>query len=95
VSEIEFYEGKPIFYGLGNFVFDQTHTDPTRQGIFLKIIFYKKNLVSVTIIPHQSCGPQQSAVDSEECNHFQPQIIEENDPVYQVILDRVWEYSDI
>ena len=26
VQNIEFYKGKPIFYALGNFIFDQTHT---------------------------------------------------------------------
>lgn len=95
VSEIEFYKGKPIFYSLGNFVFDQTHTDPTRQGIFVKFYFFQKNLVSVKIIPHQSCGPQQSAVDNGSCDYFQPQILEENDPVYKEILNRMYEYSDI
>lgn len=95
VGEVEFYKGKPVFYSLGNFVFDHTHTDPTRQGILLKFYFFQKNLVSVKIIPHQACGPQQSAVDDENCNHFQPQILEESDPVYEVILDRMFAYSDI
>ena len=95
VSEIEFYNDGMIFYGIGNFVFDQTHTDPTRQGVLLKFTFFNKNLVNVKIIPHQSCGPQQNTVDSDECNHFQPQILDEDDPVYKIILDRMFEFSDI
>lgn len=95
VSEIEFYKEKPIFYSLGNFVFDQTHTDPTRQGVLVKFYFFQKKLVSVKIIPHLACGPQQSAIDDENCNHFQPQILEERDPVYREILERMFEYSEI
>ena len=95
VNEIEFYQDKAIFYGIGNFVFDQTHTDPTRQGVLLKFYFFKKNLVSVKIIPHEACGPQQSAIDDENCNHFQPQVLDEEDPVYKEILERIFEYSEV
>ena len=95
VNQIEFYEGKVIFYGVGNFVFDQTHTDPTREGAFLKFYFYNGELVHVLIIPHQTCGPQQSKVDDENCNHFQPQILSENDDVYSTILGRMFEHSEI
>jgi len=95
VGEIEFYGEGAIYYGLGNFVFDQTHTDPTRQGAFLDITFYNNELISSQIIPHQSCGPQQSAVDDENCSHFQPYVLEEDDPVYKIILDRMWEFSEI
>lgn len=95
VNEIEFYENKAIFYGVGNFVFDQTHSDPTRQGVLLKFYFYQKKLVSVRIIPHETCGPQQSVVDDENCNHFQPRILDEEDPVYKEILDRMFEHSNI
>jgi poly-gamma-glutamate capsule biosynthesis protein CapA/YwtB (metallophosphatase superfamily) len=95
VNTVEIYNEKFIFYGMGNFVFDQTHTDPTRQGAIIKFYFFDKRLVSVKIIPHQTCGPQQSLVDDENCNHFQPQILEEDDPVYRQIWDRIFEYSEI
>lgn len=95
VNEIEFYKGKPIFYGLGNFVFDQTHTDPTRQGIFIKTYFYEGCLVHFEIIPHETCGPNQKMVDNESCIHFQPQLLSEEDPVYEEIFYRLWEFSDI
>lgn len=95
VGEIEFYKGSPIFYGLGNFVFDQTHTDPTRQGAFVRLFYHGNQLVHIDIIPHQSCGPQQSIVDDESCPHFQPQLLEEGSEAYEIILERMFEYSDI
>ena len=32
VGAMEVYKGKPIWYSLGNFVFDQTWSIPTRRG---------------------------------------------------------------
>ncbi|MBN2015708.1 CapA family protein [Candidatus Dojkabacteria bacterium] len=95
VNTVEIYDGKFIFYGMGNFVFDQTHTDPTRQGVILEFYFFEKRLVSAKIIPHQTCGYHQTQVDDENCTHFQPQILDETDPVYKIIWDRMFEYSEI
>lgn len=95
VGSIEFYKNKPIFYGLGNFVFDQTHTDPTRQGAFIKFYYYDNTLVNFAIIPHESCGPQQSAVDNESCNHFRPYFVQEGSETYDTIISRMTEYSEI
>lgn len=57
VQNIEFYKGKPIFYALGNFIFDQNHTDPTREGANLKLNYLDHRLKSLEIMPHMSCGP--------------------------------------
>ena len=32
---VEIYDGKPIWYALGNLVFDQTWSEPTMEGITL------------------------------------------------------------
>ncbi len=42
---MEFYKGKPIFYSIGNFVYDQMFSVETRQGYFLDLTFRGKNLV--------------------------------------------------
>lgn len=60
VQNIEFYKGKPIFYALGNFIFDQTHTVPTRQSIVLDLAYYRGELKSIGIIPLQTCGYHQT-----------------------------------
>ncbi|MFC1780187.1 CapA family protein [Patescibacteria group bacterium] len=95
VNAVESYEGSLIFYGIGNFVFDLTHTDPTREGVLIKFYFFNKKLVSAKIIPYQACGPQQSLVDDDNCNHFQPRLLEETDPVYRGIMERMFEYTNV
>ena len=60
VQNIEFYKGKPIFYALGNFIFDQTHTLPTRQSIVLNLVYYMGELKSIGIVPLQTCGYHQT-----------------------------------
>jgi hypothetical protein len=60
VQNFEMYKGKPIFYSLGNFVFDQTHTEPTRQGMWVEAYYYKGELKGFEFIPHLNCGYHQT-----------------------------------
>ena len=45
-QEIALYKKKMIFYGLGNFLFDQIHRIGVRQAFFLNCYFYKGKIVS-------------------------------------------------
>jgi capsule synthesis protein PGA_cap len=49
---MEVYEGKPIWYALGNFVFDQTWSEPTMEGITLELTFRGADLVQAKMRPH-------------------------------------------
>jgi poly-gamma-glutamate synthesis protein (capsule biosynthesis protein) len=49
---VEVYEGKPIWYALGNFVFDQTWSIPTMEGITLELTFHGPTLVQARMRPH-------------------------------------------
>ena len=49
---MEVYKGKPIWYALGNFVFDQTWSEPTMEGITLELTFNGTKLVQVRMRPH-------------------------------------------
>ncbi len=49
---MELYKGKPIWYALGNFVFDQTWSEPTMEGITLELTFRGSELVQVRMRPH-------------------------------------------
>ncbi len=51
-AAMEIYKGKPIWYALGNFVFDQTWSEPTMEGITLELTFRGTKLVQVHIHPH-------------------------------------------
>ena len=49
---MEVYEGKPIWYALGNFVFDQTWSEPTMEGLTLELTFHGPTLVQARMRPH-------------------------------------------
>lgn len=47
IQQVEFYKNKPIFYGLGNFLFDQIHRVGVRQAFFLEMYFHNGKLINV------------------------------------------------
>ena len=49
---MEVYKGKPIWYALGNFTFDQTWSEPTMEGISLELTFSGTHLVQAWMHPH-------------------------------------------
>ena len=49
---MEVRDGKPIWYALGNFIFDQTWSIPTMQGITLELTFRGPTLVQARMRPH-------------------------------------------
>lgn len=49
---MEVHDGKPIWYALGNFVFDQTWSEPTMEGITLELTFRGPTLVQARMRPH-------------------------------------------
>jgi poly-gamma-glutamate capsule biosynthesis protein CapA/YwtB (metallophosphatase superfamily) len=48
---MEVYRGKPIWYSLGNFVFDQTWSEETEEGLVLEMTFTGSTLAQVTLRP--------------------------------------------
>jgi len=62
VQEMEIYKQRPIFYSLGNFVFDQYFSIPTQQGLALGLVFYD-NKISINIFPLQSNSSQVNQMD--------------------------------
>ena len=51
VGAMEVYKGRPIWYALGNFVFDQTWSEPTSEGLLLELTFSGRRLVQVELHP--------------------------------------------
>ncbi len=51
-AALEIHEGKPIWYALGNFVFDQTWSEPTMEGMTLELTFDGAELVQARMRPH-------------------------------------------
>jgi poly-gamma-glutamate capsule biosynthesis protein CapA/YwtB (metallophosphatase superfamily) len=48
---MEVYRGKPIWYALGNFVFDQTWSEQTEEGLVLELTFTGSTLVQAWLHP--------------------------------------------
>jgi poly-gamma-glutamate capsule biosynthesis protein CapA/YwtB (metallophosphatase superfamily) len=51
IQTIEQYNGKYIFYSLGDFIFDQEWSRETKEGLTLKISLKNRDLESIELIP--------------------------------------------
>lgn len=80
VQGMEIYQGKPIVYSLGNFVFDQEWSLETKQGLIMHLAFHGSRLAAVRLVP----------VLIE--NYYRPRIVDGQDMT--AILDRVWASTD-
>ena len=52
LQPIEEYQGKLIFYSLGNFVFDQMQFEATREAVLVKFHFNNRKLDSLEFFPY-------------------------------------------
>ncbi len=57
---MEVYKGKPVWYALGNFVFDQTWSDYTMEGLTLELTFDGTRLAQIRMRPHLILGKAQA-----------------------------------
>jgi len=51
VQAVEFLDGKPILYGLGNLFFDQMWEEDTREGMVAMHTIYDGRLISTRLLP--------------------------------------------
>lgn len=51
VQEEEYINGKPVFYSLGNFIFDQMWSEKTKQGLAVKLTFKGNKLIKEEKLP--------------------------------------------
>ena len=51
VQAVQEIQGAPVFYGLGNFVFDQTWALDHMQGVILRVRFSGRELLDYELIP--------------------------------------------
>lgn len=61
VEEMEIYKNRPIYYSLGNFVFDQYFSVPTQQGLGVGLVFKEENgqkSISNYVFPLESVKSQ-------------------------------------
>lgn len=51
----------PVFYGLGNFLFDQMWSMETRQGLVLEVTLFENKIINITLMPtilYDYCQPR-------------------------------------
>ena len=66
VGAMEVYKGKPIWYALGNFVFDQDWSEPTMEGITLELTFRGRRS------PRPGCGRTSSSTRPSRTSWTRP-----------------------
>jgi poly-gamma-glutamate synthesis protein (capsule biosynthesis protein) len=81
-QEIEIYNGKPIFYSLGNFIFDQYFSKDVEQGLALRFHF-NENKTSVELIPIQSYQSQPALMNDEKKKVFLEAVANRSSKEYQ------------
>jgi len=89
IEPIEFYKDKPIFYSLGNFIFDQAITGPTTEGFALQIIINENN-INYEIIPYFIKSAQVSLMDIENKQRVL-NFLSENSTVSDPIKNKISE----
>jgi len=69
VQGIEIYQGRPIFYSLGNFIFDQYFSAETQEGLALGIEITQNNY-EINLLPFKSKLSQVEWMNEKENERF-------------------------
>ncbi|MCK4554656.1 CapA family protein, partial [Candidatus Parcubacteria bacterium] len=75
VQDIEVYQGKPIFYSLGNFVFDQYFSQDTQEGLAIGVSINDEK-TDFFLYPLKSKLSQVELMVGEEKKNFLQELIE-------------------
>ncbi len=70
VEEAEIYKDKPIFYSLGNFIFDQYFSTETQQGLSVIFRFSGKKLTTIDLLPFYGKNSQVMVMTEKQKNDF-------------------------
>lgn len=67
VQDVEYINGKPVYYSLGNFVFDQMWSEQTKKGLVMKLAFKDGKLIREEKLPIyiSSLGQPEFAVSEK------------------------------
>jgi len=66
VQPLEYYQDKPIFYSLGNFLFDQLWSEETRKGLIAKIFFRGTKIEKIETISTRINDQYQTEITKED-----------------------------
>jgi len=74
VQGMEIYNNKPIFYSLGNFIFDQYFSAATQEGLALDLL-YQAGELTVNFLPFNSVSSAPKLLKEEAKNNFLEKFI--------------------
>ena len=60
IQDIELYKGAPIFYSLGNFIFDQYFSIEVQEGLMVELFWDEEDVASYHLIPVSSIGSRSA-----------------------------------
>lgn len=97
-SGYEYYNGKPIAYGLGNFCFDygsQKKMQSWYEGYALQLIFDERN-VRIILHPYIQCKENATVHYIEDTTKFNQQLIKLNSIINddEILLNEIEKYYD-
>jgi len=80
VQDIEIYKNKPIFYSLGNFIFDQYFSEDVQNGLVVTQNIYSER-IEYSLIPVTSIGTksQPNLMDDDAKETFLKELSERSD----------------
>jgi poly-gamma-glutamate synthesis protein (capsule biosynthesis protein) len=81
VQGVEIYRQKPIFYSLGNFIFDQYFSQETQQGLAVGLVLGEK--ISFYLFPFTIYNSQPELMSYDESAKFYEYLIKISDIDYK------------
>ncbi|MFH0819830.1 MAG: AmmeMemoRadiSam system protein B [bacterium] len=75
IQPLEIYQGKPIFYSLGNFIFDQDSPEEVNIGLSVGVIAAQQK-TTLYLFPFHSNAGKPSLLNNEEVTKFLDQFIQ-------------------
>ncbi len=70
VEEMELYKEKPIFYSLGNFVFDQYFSKETQEGLSVGLTFEEGKVKNIYLFPFAEEKSQPQLMEGKRRDDF-------------------------
>ena len=83
VQDIDVYKDKPIFYSLGNFIFDQYFSVDVQQGLLLKLSFINSEVqYELTPVSSESTNSQPTFMTADAQSLFLANLARRSNPDY-------------
>ncbi len=92
IESIQYYKGKPIFFSLGNLIFDQ-HDPDTKRGIIVGLIF-RDSSVETDIIPYDIKEDRPVPLSPEEKQGFKQSLLNISDEISLYDNDKGWRLNE-